>query len=319
MRALQIFAKGDVRLVDMPLPRITEPDHVLVRMLTSAISNQHEQKIFQDLYDGPLKCGYPCPPGFPGNEGCGEVQAVGSGIRSLQKGDMVVLGGRAKHLHQEYIVCNERWARPVASSLSPVSLASTELYASMLAILKRGEKIMRAKSVVIGLGPAGLAAVQWLKVLGAYRITGIEKNKERLEKALSFGADAAILSSDAAAFKMLKEENPETVIECSGSHEGMKTAFDLASREALLFGHNDRSFEVNQSLWFKKNLSIKSQCSYEWNIWDETAAHVNKKLIDPGRIVSHVFPFSAAEYKKAINMLNKQHALKIVLQFPGQK
>jgi len=99
----------------------------------------------------------------------------------------------------------------------------------------------------------------------------------------------------------------------------MKTAFNLASREALLFGRNDRPLEVNQSLWFKKGLSIKSQFSYEWNIWDETAAHVNKKLIDPGRIVSHVFPFSATEYKKAINMLNKQLALKIVLQFPGRK
>jgi L-iditol 2-dehydrogenase len=315
MKALQIAAPEDVRLIDIPRPDITEPDQVLVRMLASSICSQHEKKIFKNIYSGAQKCKYPCSPGFPGHEGCGEIEAVGSSVPSLNKGDRVLLCGWAGNLHQEYIVCPERWARPTVSSISPVSLAPTELYACILAILKRGEKILRAKCVVIGLGPAGLAAIQWLKILGAYRITCIEKNKKRLDKAMTLGADAAILSSDAASIKTLKEEEPETVIECSGSHDGIKMAFDLATREALLFGYNDLPFEVNQSQWFEKSLSIKTQFAFDWAVWNETAAHVNRKLIDPGRIVSHVFSFTAGNYKKAMRMLDKQLADKIVMEF----
>lgn len=303
MKALQIPAPGKVTEVDVPAPQITQPDEVKIRVQAVSVTRKPEGR----------KCSYPCPFGFPGREGAGIIEAAGESVRTLSAGDRVLLCRWSGDLYQETIVCSEPWAKKIETSANAAALAPSDLFACMLALLKRANKIFRALCIVIGLGPAGLTAVMWLRVLGARQIWAVEKNRFRREKALEYGADYVFSPRDEKSIKELIGMGPETVIDCSGSHAGMRMAFDMANKDALLFGYNQRPFNVVQAKWFDKSLSIINQSVFDYKIWDETTDYINRSFIDPGRLVTHVLPFSAESYSHALDKLKSAETYRIVM------
>ena len=79
MKALAWFGPQDVRLIDAPIPDITEPDDVILKVTGTTIcgSDLH-------LYHGEivtLQKG-----DILGHEFCGVVDEVGSGVTNLKKG-----------------------------------------------------------------------------------------------------------------------------------------------------------------------------------------------------------------------------------------
>jgi len=315
MKALQISRPGRMELIDIPIPVVTSADQVLVRLHAASISRHHTRQVYQGLFTGNGPETYPCPPGYPGREGCGEVTAVGEGVVDLKPGDRVYLCELVSPLYQEYILTSAQWLLKVSSSLPSSDLAPTALFARMLALLERGERLFRAHCVVLGLGPAGRTAVQWLRVLGARTITVIEQDEKRLEAAEAVGADVAIHAAVRSDLENLRAVSPETVIECTGTHGGMQTAFETAAREVLLFGCNETPFTVNQSLWFEKNLSIKSQSGFNWRDWEKTTIFVNRGLIHPGDLVSQILPFNTQSLHQALEDPLGAAAGRIVLDF----
>lgn len=314
MKAFQISRPGSLESVDLPVPAISSPDQVLIRLHAVGVDRNLTRRVYQGIPgDGPEP--YPCPPGYPGRDGCGEITAVGDGVVDLKPGDRVYLCELVGHLYQEYIVCPAQWLLKVSSPSPSSGLAPTGLFSRMLALLERGERLFRAHCVVIGLGPAGRSAVEWLRVLGARIITVIERDKQRIKTAAEAGADVAIHASNRSDLENLRAASPETVIECSGTSRGMQTAFELAAREVLLFGCNETPFKVNQSLWHKKNLSIKSQSGFNWRDWEKTTVFVNRGLIHPDALVSHVLPFRAESLIEALEEPFGTGACQVVLDF----
>ncbi len=313
MKALQITSPGKISEVDVPAPEMSQPGEVKVNVQAVSIAAPYETNIFHNRFTGRNKCRYPCPPGFPGREGTGIIEAVGEDVRTLAPGDRVLLCSRSGNLYQDFIVCAEPWAKKIETGANAPDSAPAELFAGLLALLKRAEKIFRALCVVIGLGPAGLAAVLWLRVLGARQIWAIEENAMRRKKGLEFGADYVFSPRDDKGLMEIKGMGPETVIECSGSHAGMNTAFDMARKDVLLYGYNEHPFKVTQSKWADKNLGIKTQSSFNQEIWDETADYINRSFINPGLLVSRVMPFSADSYSQALDKLQLPEMVRIVL------
>jgi threonine dehydrogenase-like Zn-dependent dehydrogenase len=316
MKALQIQSPGKAEIVPVPSPGPLDPDSVLVRMRAVCLNSRHEWKIFSDAYRGSRRCSYPCRPGYPGQEGAGEVVETGPRVNNLKPGDRVVLCGYAGDLHQENIATLQKWALPVTTEKPWAALAPTDLFARVLALLKRGEKIFRANAVVIGLGPAGLAAVLWLRTLGARTITGVDLLRARIETASGLGIDEGILAENRGLLDRLALSRPETVIECTGSAAGIRAALDLAAKETLLLGHSDTPLSLDLSRWMDKNLAVKTQSGFDWLIWEETVNCLNRGLIDPEVLVTHTFPFSADAYTEAMGLIERQEALRIVLTFP---
>jgi L-iditol 2-dehydrogenase len=313
MKALQITAPGKISEVDVPAPEISQPGEVKVRVQAVSIAAPYETNIFHNRFTGRNKCRYPCPPGFPGREGTGIIEAIGDNVRALSPGDRVLLCSRSGNLYQNIVVCSEPWAKKLETGAKAQDSAPAELFAGLLALLKRAEKIFRALCVVIGLGPAGLAAVMWLRVLGARQIWAIEEDAVRRNKGLEFGADYVFSPRDNKGLMEIKGMGPETVIECSGSHAGMNTALDMAKKDVLLYGYNENPFSVTQSEWADKNLGIKSQSSFNQEIWDETADYINRSFINPGLLVSCVLPLSADNYSRAMDKLKSPETVRIVL------
>lgn len=319
MTALQIRSPGKAEIVTVPPHAPPAPDEVLVRMRVVCLCGRHEWKIYHDAYRGSRRCSYPCRPGFPGQEGAGEVIQTGPRVKDLKPGDRVVLCGYAGDLHQEYITTAQKWALPVKSERPWTALAPADLFARVLALLKRGEKIFRANAVVIGLGSAGLAALLWLRVLGARKITGVDSSPDRIETALDLGMDEGIPSNDHRLMDRLAVSRPETVIECSGTPDGILSALDLASKEALLLGHWDEPLSLDLSRWMDRNLSVKTQSGFDWLIWEETVNCLDRGLIDPGALITHTLPFTAAAYTEAMGLIERQEALRIALNLPADR
>ncbi len=315
MKALKLIKPGQVEVVDVPEPEITKNDQMKIKVRASSICNQYEYKLFSGLLEGNLKPSYPAEPGFPGHEGAGEVIETGKNVKTLKPGDKVILCGWAGHLHQEYIVCSGEWPQAVRTDADFADLAPAEIYGCTRATIERGEFIEEGHCVVIGLGPAGLSAIEWFRLFGAKKITCVDIMDDKLVKGLEMGADDAASAKDKSRIKKLLTEKPETVMDCSGTHEGFNLAFKMADREALLFGYNDKPFKVNQAEWLEKSLSIKTKFAFDLDTWKKTATMISRGLINPGRIVSHLLPFSAESYTKAMDLMKKPGTYKVILEY----
>jgi L-idonate 5-dehydrogenase len=82
-------------------------------------------------------------------------------------------------------------------------------------------------ALVIGCGPIGALVVAVLKRAGAARITAVDMHARPLEIATAVGADQVITAGDAEAITAVEAD---VVIESSGSHHGLASAIQGATR-----------------------------------------------------------------------------------------
>src|SRR5690349_9203112 len=143
---------------------------------------------------------YPSPVGMPfvaGNEGAGEVIAVGPGVTDLKVGDRVAyvvpLGGYAA----ERLLPADR-AVKVPANISYEQAAGMMLKGMTAEyLLRRTFKVEKGHTVLVhaAAGGVGLILCQWAKHLGA-TVIGTVGSKDKGELAKKNGADHVILYKD---------------------------------------------------------------------------------------------------------------------------
>jgi NADPH2:quinone reductase len=152
---------------------------------------------------------YPSPVGLPfvaGNEGAGEVIAVGPGVTDLKVGDRVAyvvpLGGYAA----ERLLPAER-AVKIPANMS-FEQAAAMMLKGMTAqyLLNRTFKVGKGMTVLIhaAAGGVGLIACQWAKHLGA-TVIGTVGSKDKADIAKKNGCDHTILYRDEDFVAKVKE------------------------------------------------------------------------------------------------------------------
>lgn len=152
---------------------------------------------------------YPSPVGLPfvaGNEGAGEVIAVGPGVTDLKVGDRVAyvvpLGGYAA----ERLLPAER-AVKIPANIS-YEQAAAMMLKGMTAqyLLNRTFKVGKGMTVLIhaAAGGVGLIACQWAKHLGA-TVIGTVGSKDKADIARKNGCDHTILYRDEDFVAKVKE------------------------------------------------------------------------------------------------------------------
>jgi NADPH:quinone reductase len=206
--------------VEVPTPR-RRPGEALVRIHTAAL-NPVELHIWNGhFFDGP-----PRPPYVIGLEGVGVVE---EGER-LQPGTRV----RVEFVHPgygrdgavaEYAVAPEQpddSDRASQASVAAIGDGLTDTAAAALGVpvftalmcLERAERagatLAGAHVLVTGAtGAVGLIAVQLAKLMGAARVVAAGRNRERLDRALSLGADAAVELDEPVEPHQLRERFAE--------------------------------------------------------------------------------------------------------------
>jgi 2-desacetyl-2-hydroxyethyl bacteriochlorophyllide A dehydrogenase len=315
MKAIQIVAPRKAAVVDVPTPEVGE-GQVLVRLIASSICNQMEWKAFtaKGVAEVPEhKIPYPLPPGAPGHEGVGEVVEVGEGVEGLKVGDIVVMTGGRTGLHAEYAVRDERAVVRLERDVPPEPAAPLELYACVLGGIRKAGGAIGQKVVVSGLGPAGLAAVQLFRATGAAEIIGIDPVEERRERAVICGADAAY-SPDDEEVERLKREGVPLVFDTSGAPPSILAAFEMSRDRVMLFGVTWERFEVDESLWYRHDLTIMAVKPLGREGMANVGAVVRlyeRGRIEPEKIITHRMRLE--DYARAMELVGEKKALKILL------
>src|SRR5213596_3220515 len=256
MRATVLYGAGDVRVENVPDARLIEPTDALVTVSRACICGS-------DLWPYQLmKPGE--PPRRMGHEAIGVVEAVGSGVRTLKVGDVVVMpfaysDGTCVFCHEGlHTSCigggffgtveipgaqAEAVRVPLADGtlvVLPVG-ADDALMPSLLTLsdvmgtghhAARAAKVGRGKTVaVIGDGAVGLCAVIAARRLGAEQIIILGRHPDRIALAKAFGATDVVSERGEEAVARVRAltggRGAHAILECVGSKPAMETAMRI--------------------------------------------------------------------------------------------
>jgi NADPH2:quinone reductase len=178
---------------------------------------------------------YPAPGGLPfipGNEGAGEVTAVGPGVTDLKPGDratyVIGLGGYAA----ERLIPAER-ALKLPANISFEQAAGMMLKGMTACyLLRRTFKVEKGMNVLIhaAAGGVGLIACQWANLLGA-NVIGTVGSREKAELAKANGCRHVILYRDEDFAARVKEITGGKL--CEVVYDGVGRATFPASLDCL--------------------------------------------------------------------------------------
>tara|TARA_R110002096_G_scaffold247781_4_gene440191 strand:+ start:870 stop:1916 length:1047 start_codon:yes stop_codon:yes gene_type:complete len=327
MRAITFRGVRDVVLQDVAEPQLRTAHDAIVRVTLAAVCGS-------DLHpylgrETGLDVGT-----VMGHEFVGEVAEVGSAVQSLRVGDRVVSpfttscgacfycksGLTARCIHGELFgwVQDGRGLHGAQAEQVRVPLADSTLVKvpdgacneqALLAgdVLSTGFFCARLGDIepgsivaVIGAGPVGICAAIAAKELGAGTVFSLDLEPARLALAATYGA-LPILASDANALDALREathgRGADVVLECVGSEQATRSAFDLARKGATIAAagvHCEPHFAFSPGEAYDKNLTYRAgRCSAR-AMMDDTMPLIASRRFDLGALFSHRMPFEEA-------------------------
>jgi threonine dehydrogenase-like Zn-dependent dehydrogenase len=314
MRAALIEATGEINVGDRAYPVVVEPTDAVVRVVLTCVCGG-------DLWQ--YRGQSPFEPGPIGHEFVGVVEDVGSGVRGLTSGDLVIAptaycDGTCPNCRAGIAnACTSGgfWAVggidggqgeavrvPFADATLvrvPGSGHSEETMRSLLAlsdVMGTGHHAavgagVRSASVVavIGDGAVGLCAIIAAKRLGAGRIIALSRNPARQGLARSFGAtDVVAERGDAAAEAVLELTDGvgvDAALECVGTAESFTTAVAV-TRPGGMVGYVGvpHGVEMPIDTMFFRNIGVRGGAAPVRTYIPELLDDVLHGRIDPGRV-----------------------------------
>ena len=257
MRATVMYAAGDVRIENVPDPRIEEPTDAIIRVVRASICGS-------DLW--PYASLERQETGRPmGHEAIGVVEDVGAEVRDIKPSDVVVMpfafsdgtcafcgeglhtacvhggffdgyGTSAAQAEAVRVPYADGTLYPVPASEDDALLPSlltlsdvmgTGHHAAVTAKVAPGKKV-----AVVGDGAVGLCGVVAAKRLGAEQIIIMGRHADRIALAREFGATDVVAERGEEAVERVKEltggHGAHSVLECVGTVDAMRTAVEIA-------------------------------------------------------------------------------------------
>jgi len=242
MRAIVLHAPGDIRLEERPEPS-AEPGHVVVRVASVGVCGSDLPRM---LVKGAWKM-----PLITGHEFSGHISARGDGVEGWDIGELVAIapllpcrrcsqcltgnfsrcldydyfGSRRDGAYAEYVAVPVGNLIKAPQHLDPRAIAMTDPASIALhAIWKAGGITVGQTGAVVGCGPIGLFAIQWLRLMGASEVIAVDVSEEKLALAREAGASLCILAKDLDA----NTARASVVIEAVGIDPTINSAVMLA-------------------------------------------------------------------------------------------
>ncbi|NKY24964.1 zinc-binding dehydrogenase [Nocardia gamkensis] len=245
MRATYMYAPGDVRVIDVPDPMITQPADALVRIVRSCICGS-------DLH--PYHSITPSDHGVPmGHEALGIVEDIGADVTTVRKGDLVITPFAYSDGTCDYCraglqtSCHHGgfWGSEHVGGLQADAVRVPRADGTLVAIPAREDPALLASLLtlsdvygtghhaavrarvgpttsvtVIGDGAVGLLAVLSARRLGAERIILMGRHKQRTDLGREFGATDVVAERGEEGITAVREltggDGTHVVIEAVG-------------------------------------------------------------------------------------------------------
>ena len=337
MRATVIHARGDIRVEQLPEPRILQPTDAILRTVATCVCGS-------DLWDyrgiDPVAA-----PHQIGHEYVGVLEEVGPGVRALRTGQFVVgsfcatentcpichAGYQTSCGHREFVNgCQAEFVRipqadgtlvPLpekpAAELVPQVLALSDVmgtgwYAAEAAEVRPGMTV-----VVVGDGAVGLCAVIAARELGAGRIVAMSRHEDRQKLALEFGATDLVPERGEEGVQRIRELTgglgADAVLECVGTHESMKQALQSARPGGNIgFVGVPHDVELSATDLFYSHVGIRGGPAPVRAFLPDLLERVWDGRIEPGRVFDLELPLDEAA--EAYRAMDRRQAIKVLLR-----
>jgi threonine dehydrogenase-like Zn-dependent dehydrogenase len=343
MRATLMYGAGDVRVEDVPDAHLVESTDALVRVACAAICGS-------DLW--PYKSMEPTESGQRmGHEFIGVVEAVGTDVREIKTGDLVVSpflwsdgtcifcceGLQSECLHGGRYGSDDvdggqgEGVRVPQADGTLVALPVGEDDALMPSLLTLSDvmgtghhaavaaKVAPGNSVaVVGDGAVGLCGVIAASRLGAERIILLGRNEERIGLGREFGAMDIVSERGEEAVERVRELTgglgADSVLECVGLEQAIVTALETARPGGAigLVGVPEHD-TTPTGIAFWKNASMAGGPAPARAYIDELLPDVLEGRIEPGRVFDRTGPLD--EVPDGYRAMNDREVLKFQIAF----
>lgn len=311
MKALQIVKPYKWRIVEIPRPKPAAGE-ILVRVDYAAMCNQNDYKILYGLYGDLIK--YPCDPGVYGHEGVGTVVELGARVKGFSKGDHVVMMGEGgPMLYMEYVTRKAATVAKVSRKVPLKDAAVLELFGCAHHCMEIVGDVRKKKVAISGLGPAGLAIFQMLRLAKPREIVGIEPNPIRARAARKLGLAGVLNPATERGRKQILAEKIDLIVDTAGCPASMLAAFEFTRREVVIFGFTNQPFTVDQSKWFQKELVIRNSKVQTIDNLRAAVRLLERNKVRTRGLISAVMPYE--RYTEAVRMLYEHKAVKILLKW----
>ena len=343
MRATVMYGAGDVRVESVPDAAIKEPTDVVVQITRACICGS-------DLW--PYKKMKPRDIGRRmGHEFIGVVVEVGSSVRRVKKGDVVV----APFVWSDgtCVFCREGlqtsclhgggWGSPgvdggqgeavrvpqadgtlvvlpvgrddalMPSLLTLSDVMGTGHHAALAARVASGKTV-----AVVGDGAVGLCGVIAAKRLGAARIIALGRHPDRIALAREFGATDVVSERGEDAIARVKELTgglgAHSVLECVGYEQSTVTALSIV-RPGGAVGRvgvpQDAGIPMAGPTFFS-NVTISGGPAPVRAYIDDLLPDVVEGRIEPGRVFDSVTNLEGVP--EGYRAMNEREAIKVMIE-----
>ena len=343
MRATVMYGAGDVRVENVPDARVVEPTDALVTVTRACICGS-------DLW--PYKSLEPSQRGrVMGHEAVGVVEAVGADVRTVKRGDLVVMpfawsDGACEFCREGLQTScvrggffgNEEIAGAQAEAVR-VPLADGTLYAlpagrddallpSLLTlsdVMGTGHhaavsaRVAPGKTVaVVGDGAVGLCGVIAARRLGAERIIILGRHPDRIALAREFGATDVVGERGEEAVERVRELTrgfgAHSVLECVGTEQATQTSVSIARPGGAVGRVGVPNYEVIPSAQptFYGNIHVGGGPAPVRAYIEELLPDVLEGRIEPGRVFDRVVGLDGVP--DGYRAMNEREALKVMVK-----
>lgn len=257
MRATIMYGAGDVRVENVPDPSIVEPTDAIMRVVRACICGS-DLWPYNDMLENEIGQSM-------GHEAIGVVEAVGDAVRTVKRGQVVVMpfaisdgtcefcaeglqtacvrggfvgnggmnGAQAEALRIPFAdgtlypldVTEDDALMPSLLTLSDVM--GTGHHAAVVARVARGHRV-----AVVGDGAVGLCGVIAAKRLGAEQIIILGRHPDRIALARAFGATDVVSERGPEAIERVRDltggHGVHSVLECVGTGDATSTSVEIA-------------------------------------------------------------------------------------------
>ncbi|MBS4195709.1 zinc-binding dehydrogenase [Lederbergia citri] len=342
MKALVNFAegKGNVALKDVPIPEIG-PKDILMRVEAVGVCGS-DLHMYHDVQGFKVK-----RPVILGHEFSGVVVDVGKDVRDFKKGERVVsetpsyvcesciycrtgqynlcpdrkgFGVLDDGAMAQYIRTREAIVHHIPSDVSFEKAALTEPACVAYNAVAHHSHIKPGDHVVVfGPGPIGLMCIQIAKLFSPSILTvvGIDKDINRLEMAIKFGADHIINASKEDVVKEIMQQGdglgPDLVLDAVGNSTTLKQSIEVVRPGGQItkigWGPEPVGFSLDPLI--QKAVKLQGSFSHNYPMWEKVLLLMNKGEIDP-LPMAKIYPIDQWEsaFKDMDSLL---HAKSIIL------
>ena len=342
MRATLMYGAGEVRIENVPDPRIDEPTDAIIRVVRASICGS-------DLWpynDMPTsETGRPM-----GHEAIGVVEDVGVEVRNIKPGDLVVMpfafsdgtcafcreglhtacvhggffdgyGLSAAQAEAVRVPYADGTLYPIPAgeddALLPSLLTLSDVmctghHAAVTAKVAPGHRV-----AVVGDGAVGLCGVIAAKRLGAEQILILGRHADRIALAREFGATDVISERGEEAVERLKEltggHGAHSVLECVGTGDAMRTAVEIARPGGAVGRVGVPHYEAIPAAEpaFFGNITVGGGPAPARAYLDELLPDVLEGRLEPGRVFDRVVALD--EVPDGYRAMNEREALKVMV------